>query len=213
MNFESDVAALDELVQRLSSDYGRHELNRITKAARALSELAQAGTSEQHVQRTTLAAQRFQQSLKDARGSLTQRERGGLQSLAEARKERLGLQTDKAFLPVVTAFQNADSASRLRWLNDAVQTGDGRVLAALIETPHYVHGIAPEVLAKHLDLAEQKHAPDLAERRARFDADRDVVRTALDQGERIAAKAVDLESVQAAERADKAEAELQAATG
>lgn len=212
MKFATDIEALNTLSGRLSSDFGRHEITQLTKGARALAELAESGRSEQHAQRVSLAAKGYQDSLKRTKASLAEREAGGLRALAEARKERLKLATDKAYLPVVTAFQNADSKARLQWLNEAVQAGDGNVLAALIETPHYVHGISPEVLSKHLDLAERKHAPDLAERRAKFDADRETIQAALRQGEATAAKAVDLESIQAAERADRAEEQLSEAT-
>lgn len=213
MSFDTDLQALNELSSRLGSDFGRHEINQISTAAKALADLAASGKSEQHITRTTAAAQRFQASLKRAHESLGEREAGGRKALAEARRERLGMATDKAFLPIVTAFQNApDTKTRLAYLAKAVESGDGRVLAALAETPDYVTGIDSETLNMHLLSAESKHAPDLAERRKQFESDRQVVTTALQVGESLAAKAVDLESIQAAAQADAAEAALNDAT-
>lgn len=213
MKFEADIAGLKELSNRLGADYGRHELNQITSAAQALGELASSGKSERHIQRTAMAAKGFQESLQRTRQALAEREKGGLKALSEARKEKLNLTSDKSFLAIVTAFQNApDRRSRLEWLKQATDEGDGRTLAALIEAPTFTTGIDRETLEKHLELAEQTHAPDLAERRAKFDADRDVINSALEIGERVASRAVDLESIAAAERADKAEEQLNQAT-
>lgn len=214
MRFNSDIEGLEQIGQRLHSDFGRHEINQITSAARALAQLAESGKSEQHIQRTTLAAQRYQKALNRARDSLSEREQIGLQSLAESRRERLGMQTDKFVLPIVTAFQNApDRKTRLQWLDQAVAEGDGRTLAALADAPEFATGIDRKTLNSYLETAEFRHAPDLAEKREAFDSDRQAVASALTIGERIAIAAVDLESVEKAEQADKAEAELNAATG
>jgi len=214
MKFETDIEALNQLGGRLGSQFGRHELNQLTQAASALGRLAESGTSEQHRVRVTSAAKGYQDSLKRARSSLGEREQHGLQALTEARQERLGLRTDKFILPIVTAFQNApDRKTRLEYLEQAVQTGDGRTLAALIESPEFVTGIDRATLSSYLESAERKHAPDLADRREMFDSDREVIARALEVGERIAAQAVDLESIERAEQADAAEAELKAATG
>lgn len=214
MRFNSDISALEELGTRLGTQFGRHELNQITSAAKALAQLADSGKSEQHLQRTTLAAQRYQESLKRAKASLSERENAGLQSLAESRRERLGMQTDKFVLPIIEAFQRApDRKTRLEWLDQAVAEGDGRTLAALADAPEFATGIDRKTLNSYLETAEFRHAPDLAEQREAFDSDRQAVASALQIGERIAIAAVDLESVEKAEQADKAEAELNAATG
>src|SRR6056297_764275 len=131
MKFETDIEALNQLGARLGSQFGRHELNQLTQAASALGRLAESGTSEQHRVRVTSAAKGYQDSLKRARSSLGEREQAGLQALTEARKERLGLQADRYLLPIISAFQTApDRKTRLEYLEQAVNTGDGRTLAA-----------------------------------------------------------------------------------
>lgn len=213
MRFETDISALDEIGRRLGTDFGRQELNNIRAAASALAQLAESGKSEQHRQRTTYAATKFQESLKRAKTSLHEREAVGLESFEKSRIERLRMQTDKYVLPITEAFRTAPNrAERLRWLEQAVNEGDGRTLAALAEAPSYVSGIDPDTLASHLEAAEAKHAPDLFERRQQFETDRAAISSALKIGERLAAQAVDLESIEKAEQADRAEAELNAAT-
>lgn len=98
--------------------------------------------------------------------------------------------------------------TRLKWLAEATRQGDGRTLAALSEAPEYVTGIDRETLEKHLLSAEQTHAPDLFERLQQFESDREALQAALTQADRIAARTVDLETIQAARAADDAEAEL-----
>lgn len=213
MRFESEITALEELGRRLGTDFGRHELNQIKSAASALAQLAESGTSEQHIQRTTYAANKFQSALKRAKDSLAERENAGIQALHQSRLERLGMQTDKYVLPIIEAFRNApDRKTRLEWLDQAVKDGHGPTLAALHEAPEFVSGIDGQTLDNYLETAESRHAPDLAEKRQQFDNDRAAVASALQVGERIAAQAVDLESIERAEQADKAEAELNAAT-
>ena len=206
--FTLDAEALATIAQR--TEFGRPELEGIATAARSLSQIANAdnGNSTQHAQRVSAAAQKFQQHVRRMSDSLAEREAGGLASLGQARKERLRLETDKAFLPIVTAFQTADSKARLAMLGQAVENGDGRALAALMEVPHYVHGIDPTILSKHMDAAEERHAPDLWERRQRFEHDRQAVKSALSLAQGLATKAVDLPSLEAANAADAAEAEL-----
>lgn len=214
--FQTELEGLEQVGQRMRSDgFGRHEYEQLKRAAGALATIYNSdptGSSQQHAQRVALAAQKFQGHAVKVSESLAERERQGLRSLEEQRRERLGIQSDKAYLPIIQAFQQADSQSRLQWLREAVESGDGRAFAALLETPHYVHGIAPEILQKHLDAAEQRHAPELWERRQAFASDVDAINAALRQAERIATQAVDLESIERADAASKAEDELNDAT-
>ena len=207
--FNSEVNALAALSERLGS-FGRSEAESIATAARSLATIYNAddGSSAQHAQRVAAAAGKFQEHVKRTAGQLTEREAGGMAALAQARKERLGLEADRYMLPIVTAFQNARPQDRLKWLGEAAEQGDGRTLAALLEAPHFATGIDRDALAKHIEMAEAKHAPDLAQRRAQFDQDRSAMQTVLQQAQALAARAVDLESVEAANAADAAEAEL-----
>jgi len=211
--FDSQVNALATLSQRLGS-FGKSEAESIATAAKSLATIYNAddGSSAQHAQRVAAAAGRFQEHVKRTVSQLTEREAGGMAALAQARKERLGLETDRYMLPIVTAFQNAKPADRIQWLGEAANQGDGRTLAALLEAPHFATGIDRDALAKHIEMAEQKHAPDLAQRREQFEADRSAMQSVLRQAQALAARAVDLESVELANQADAAEAELNRVT-
>ena len=211
--FETDLAALDQLGARLGH-FGKAEVNQIKAAAGALARLAQSGDSEQHRARVTQAAQTYRKSLERASASLSEREVGGLQALTEARRQRLRLETDKFVLPVIEQFRTApDRATRLQYLKEVTESANGAALAALSEAPSFVTGLDAETLNQHLDYVERERAPDLAERREQFDADRETVARALEVAERVAVSAFDLESIERAEEADKAEAELRQATG
>jgi hypothetical protein len=207
--FNSEVSALAALSERLGS-FGKSEAESIAVAAKSLAVIYNAsdGSSHQHAQRVAAAAGRFQEHVKRTASQLSEREQGGIAALDEARRERLGMQTDKYVLAVTLAFQNADSKARLAMLGQAVEGKHGPTLAMLAEAPSYVTGVDPAMLAQHLEAAEQKHAPDLAQRREQFNQDRSAMQTVLAQAQALAARAVDLESVELANQADAAEAEL-----
>jgi hypothetical protein len=207
--FNSEVSALAALSERLGS-FGRSEAESIATAAKSLATIYNAddGKSHQHAQRVAAAAQRFQDHVKRTTSQLAEREAGGIAALDEARRERLGMSTDKYVLAVTMAFQNAKPQDRLKMLAEAVEAKHGPTLAALAEAPSYVTGVDRETLHKHLESAESRHAPDLYERRQQFESDRSAMQTVLAQAQALAARAVDLDSVEAANAADEAEAEL-----
>ena len=211
--FNSEVSALAALSERLGS-FGRSEAESIATAAKSLATIYNAddGSSAQHAQRVAAAAHRFQEHVKRTASQLNEREHGGITALAEARRERLGMATDKYVLATTMAFQNASAQDRIKMLGEAVEAKHGPTLAALAEAPSYVTGVDSEMLANHLDAAEAKFAPDLHERRQQFEHDRQGVRSLLAQAQALAAKAVDLDSVEAANAADEAEAELNRVT-
>jgi hypothetical protein len=211
--FNSEVSALAALSERLGS-FGRSEAESIATAAKSLATIYNAddGSSAQHAQRVAAAAGRFQEHVKRTIGQLNEREQGGIAALDEARRERLGMATDKYVLATTMAFQNAKPQDRIKMLAEAVEGRHGPTLAALAEAPSYVTGVDPAMLAQHLEAAEQKHAPDLAQRREQFNQDRSAMQTVLAQAQALAARAVDLESVEAANAADEAEAELNRVT-
>ena len=209
--FNSEVSALTTLSERLGS-FGKSEAESIATAAKSLATIVNVGDGPQHAQRVALAAQRYKEHVARTASQLTEREAGGMAALAEARRERLGMATDKYVLAVTLAFQNAKPQDRVRMLGEAVEGKHGPTLAALAEAPSYVTGVDPAMLAQHLEAAEQKHAPDLAQRREQFEADRSAMQTVLAQAQALAARAVDLESVELANQADAAEAELNRVT-
>jgi hypothetical protein len=209
--FNSEVSALATLSERLGS-FGKSEAESIAVAAKSLATIVNVGDGPQHAQRVNLAAQRYKEHVARTASQLSEREAGGMAALAEARRERLGMATDKYVLATTMAFQNAKPQDRIKMLAEAVEGRHGPTLAALAEAPSYVTGVDPEMLAKHLEAAEQKHAPDLAQRREQFNQDRSAMQTVLAQAQALAARAVDLESVEAANAADAAEAELNRVT-
>lgn len=203
----TETSALEALAGR--TQFAQNEMRSVADAARALDELAGLDAAgPQHSQRVSRAAAKFGDHVKRTREALAEKQRVGTETLTAQRRERLRLDTDKSFLPIVTAFQNATQQQRVQWLGQAVESGDGRTLAALMETPAFASGVDTEMLSKHLDAAEAKHAPDLFEKRQQFEQESESTQTALQTAEALAAKAVDLPSAEAANRADEAERAL-----
>lgn len=217
---ENQIAGLGSLRDRLSeTSFARDHVTRLHSAAKAVYDIATTQTGDDPVrraQRVSDAGASFLSSIKRSKADLEQRELGGTAALSQAFGERIGMQTDRYANQIIDAFARADQQTKTQMLGQIVDKGDGRSLAALLEAPQFTHNVDREMLSRYMDAAEQKHAPDIAEKRATLAQDVQAAQTAITQAEKIAEAAMQIEDVDSAiaagKKAKDAEAALATAT-
>jgi len=221
-SIESMVSGLAAMRDRLSEhSFAIAHVTKLSTAAEALHRITQstgADSKERHAQRISSGAQRYLESIARTRDDIQQRELAGLQSLHEQFAQKVNLTTDgfRYAGHVVDAFARADQGQKVAMLNEILESGDGQSLATLMQAPRFASGIDPQQLAHYRDLVEQKHAPEVWERRQTFQEDLAAAGHALSEAQRIAEAALQITDVdsalQQAEETRQAEAQLEAAT-
>lgn len=214
------VESIAALQARLAADsFAAPHAKRLHDAAKALVELAHAATTDhpaRHAERVSKAAQRYAEAVQSAKADLTTREMAGRVSLHEQFAVAVGLTPDRYANNIVSAFAGMNQQQKTAALAQMVAQGDGRSLAALSESPSFVHGVDAEMLGQYTKSMEAQHAPEVAERRARFESDLQTARVAFKSAEALAADALQLHDLDAAlegsRQADDAEQRLADAT-
>ena len=217
-SLEHQIAGLGALKDRLSeSSFARSHITRLHTAAQALGTIASSndGTGTR-AHRLADASKRYLDAIQRTKAELQERELGGITSMAQEFNERLGVQADRYANEIVQAFGRADQKDRVAWLTRIAEEGDGRSLAAVQEAPEFVTGLDRETLGKFRSMMEQRHCPDIAEKRQTFNADIEAARGALDQASRLAESALKVDDIDGAvaarERVKEAQAQFEAAT-
>jgi len=221
-SIESMVSGLAAMRDRLSQQsFACAQISRLHTAAEALVRITQstgADSKERHAQRVSTGAQRYLESIARTRDDIQQRELAGLQSLHEQFAQKVNLTTDgfRYAGHVVDAFARADQGQKVAMLNEILESGDGQSLATLMQAPRFASGVDPQQLAHYRDLVEQKHAPEVWDRRQTFQGDLAAAGHALSEAERIAEAALQITDVDAAlaeaEQTRQAEQQLADAT-
>jgi len=221
-SIESQVAAMSALQSRLSAgSFATGTITNLASAAVALKDIIgakTADTAERKAQRISDAGQRYLESVQRATADISARELGGKDALNQQFADRVNLTTDgyRYSGQVLDAIRAADQTQKIAMLTQIVESGDGRALAAILEAPQFTHGVDKGMLDRFRDSMESKWAPDVTEKRERFDLDLDVARTALSSAEAIAQSALQIEDVNAAlagaEATRDAESRLAAST-
>lgn len=215
---QSQIAGLRALRDRLSDNsFARSHVSRLHTAAEALGTIASAndGTGAR-AQRLADASRRYLDAIQRTKTELTERELGGSASLSQEFAERVGLQADRYANEIVQAFGRATHKDRMAWLSKIADDCDGRSLAALQQAPEFITGLDRATLGKFMGVMEDRHCPDLAERRRTFQADIEAAKGAISQASQIAESALKIDDVDSAiaarEKMAEAQAQFEAAT-
>jgi len=215
---QSQVSGLRALKERLSeSSFARSHVSRLHTAAEALGTIAGSNDgSGARAKRLADASKRYLDAIQRAKTELQERELGGTASLSREFAERVNLQPDRLANEIVQAFGRADQKDRMAWLSKIAEDGDGRSLAALQQAPDFITGLDRETLGKFMGFMEERHCPDLAERRKTFNADVEAAKGAIAQASQIAESALKIDDVDSAiaarDRVNDAQAQFDSAT-
>lgn len=215
---ETQIAGLNALKERLSgSSFARSHITRLHSAAEALGTIATANDgSGERAHRLATASKKYLDAIQRTRADIEVRQAGGYASLSQEFAERVNLQPDRYANEIAQAFGRAEQKDRIAWLTKIAEEGDGRSLAAVQDAPEFVTGLDRETLAKFRGLMEQRHCPDIAEKRQVFNADVEVARGAIEQASRLAETALMIDDIDGAvaarERVQEAQAQFDAAT-
>ena len=202
-SIESQVAALSALQSRLSEgSFATGTVTRLHGAAGALADIISASaktadTPERKAQRVSDAGNKYLEAVNRATADLNAREIGGKDALNQQFADRVNLTTDgyRYSGQVLDAIRAADQTQKIAMLTQIVESGDGRPLAAILEAPQFTHGIDKGMLDRFRDSMESKWAPDITQKRERFDLDLATANTALSAAEQIAKTALQVENV------------------
>ena len=182
--------AIAKLQERLSANsYARAHVDRIARAGKALSDVANARAGEhpaQHATRLGKMSKQYAEAVQAARAEIEKGEWGGRGALADEFRERCNVSCDQFASAIVQRFATAEHKDRVQWLGQIAEDGDDRSLAALMGAPKFVTGLDPDMLAKHRDVLEEKHAPDIAEKRRQFDNDVQTAKAVLQAADALA---------------------------
>jgi len=215
---EAQIRGLGALKSRLSeSSFALNHVTRLHTAAEALGTIASSNDgSGARAQRLADASKRYLDAIQRTKAEIQERELGGLRSLSQEFAERVGLQADRYANEIVQAFGRAGQKERIAWLSKIAEEGDGRALAALQEAPDFITGLDRETIGKFRSVMEQRHCPDLAEKRQTFNNDVEAAKGAIAQASQIAETALKIDDIDdaiaARDRVNEAQAAFEAAT-